>query len=325
MKAWQRNGILTAALLAFGAARLPFESGLANELRSANLIPQKLEISTREKIGQTSSAVALGGLRTLVATFMNLRAFSFFEEQKWNDVADTYDMIVDLAPHTGYYWDAGHAHSAYNAASYYVNDSKLSPLRRKEAWRASVLRGRAFLERGIKNNPHDWKLWANLGFLLADSNKYRAFGDPDKSFAESAEAYHQAETTGKALAYVKRMEFYSLARVVGREKDALALGKSLYQDPRNRTPTLSTLLFVLECHENPDMDTTRRAIEIFGTPEKAHEALSAHWMRTRERFPVYGVAKTIAELEKLLEIPADKSILNRPLPPPAGPSEWFSK
>ena len=33
-----------------------------------------------------------------------------------------------------------------------------------------------------------------------------------------------------------------------------------------------------------------RAIELFGTPEKAYDALSGHWQRTRERFPVYGVA-----------------------------------
>ncbi|MES2658434.1 MAG: hypothetical protein V4689_07435 [Verrucomicrobiota bacterium] len=325
MKAWQRNGILTAALLAFGAARMPYEAGVAGELRAANLLPPKLEIGTRDKIGQTSSAIALGGLRTLVATFMNLRAFGFFEEKRWDDVADTYDMIVDLAPKTGYYWDSGHHHSAYNAASYYINDSKLSPLRRKEAWRASVLRGRTFLERGIRNNPDDWNLWAKLGFLLSDTNKFQAFPDPDKTFAEAAEAYRHAGETGNALDYVKRFEFYALARVAGREQSALALGRSLYQNPQNRTPTLKTLIFVLEAHENPDLDTTARAIEIFGTPEKAYEALSAHWLRTRERFPIYGVAKTLQALEKLLKIPSEQSVLNRPLPPPAGPQDWFSK
>ncbi len=325
MKAWQRNGILSIALLAFGAARLPYEAGVAKDLRDANLIPEKLEIGTRDKIGQTSSAVALGGLRTLVATFMNLRAFGFFEEQKWDDVANTYDMIVDLAPRTGYYWDAGSSHAAYNAASYYINDSDLPPLRRKQAWRATVLRGREFLEKGIRNNPDNWNLWANLGFLLSDSNKFKAFPDPDKTFAEAAEAYRHAGETGKALEYVQRSEFYALARVKGREKDALALGRKLYATQRNRTPTLQTLLFVLECFENPGMDKVKRAVEIYGTPEKAYEALSAHWQRTRERFPIYGVADTLQLLEKLLKISADKSILNQPLPSDIGPETWFSK
>jgi hypothetical protein len=325
MRTRQRYGILTAALLAFGAARMPFEAALTRDLRSAHLLPEDLEIGTREQIGQTSAAVALGGLRTLVATFMNLRAFGYFEEQRWDDVADTYDLIVDLAPHTEYYWEAGFSHSAYNAASYYVNDSELSPHRRKQAWRDSILRGRAFLERGIRNNPDDWKLQANLGFLLSDSNKFPAFRNPQKSFAEAAEAYQQAAANPKALPYVKRARFYALARVAGQEKNALALARQLYQNPRNRTPTLNTLLFVLRSHENPEMDVEKRAIELFGSPEAAYKALTLHWRRAAERFPVYGVAATLQALEKTLNVPPEKSILTQPLPPPRGPDQWFSR
>lgn len=325
MKSWQRNGILTAALLAFGAARLPFEAGLARELRTAGLTPPPMEIGTRDKIGQTSSAVALGGLRTLVATFLNLRAFSFFQEQRWDDVADTFETIVDLAPRTRYYWETGSWHSAYNAASYYINDSELPALRRREAWRASILRGRAFLERGIRNNPNDWSILANLGFLLSDSNKIAAFRDPNEVFAAAADAYRHSADTGKALPYVRRAEFYSLARVAGKEREALALARSLYTEPRNRTPTLLMLLLVLEAHENPSMDSTRRALELFGTPEKAYDALTSHWQRTRERFPVYGVAAALESLEKTLAVPAEKSVFNQPLQSITGPDEWFQK
>lgn len=313
------------ALLAFGAARMPFEARLAKELRNAGLTPPPMEIGTRDRIGQTSSAVALGGLRTLVATFMNLRAFAFFQEQRWDDLAETFDTIVDLAPRTRYYWETGSWHSAYNAASYYMNDSKLSALRRREAWRASILRGRAFLERGIRNNPSDWSLEANLGFLLSDTNKFHAFHDPNEAFNAAAEAYRRSAATGTALPYVRRAEFYALARVDGREKDALALGRSLYADARNRTPTLLILLFVLEAFENPEMDTTARVIELFETPEKAYEALTGHWQRIRERFPVYGVAATLEALEKILKIPKEMSIFNQPLPSPLNTDDWFSK
>ena len=323
MKAWQRNGILALAILAFGAARMPFEAGVAAELRAANLTPPPMEIGTRDKIGQTSSAVALGGLRTLVATFLNLRAFSFFQEQKWDDVAETFDTMVDLAPRTRYYWETGSWHSAYNAASHFRNDSEMPALRRKEAWRASIHRGRAFLERGIRNNPDDWSLLANLGFLLSDSNKFPAFRDPDATFAAAADAYRRSADTGQALAYVRRAGFYSLARVKGKETEALAMARELYKDQRSHVPTLKMLLLVLEAHENPAMDTTRRAIEIFETPEKAYEALSGHWQRTRERFPVYGVAAGLEGLEKLLKIPAEKSIFSQPLQPPSGVDDWF--
>lgn len=325
MKTWQRNGILTVALLAFGAARMPFEAGLGKELRASGLVPQAMEIDTREKIGQTSSAVALGGLRTLVATFLNLRAFTFFQEQRWDDVADTYDTIVDLAPRTRYYWETGSWHSAYNAASYYLNDSKLPALRRKEAWRASIYRGRAFLERGIRNNPNDWSLLGNLGFLLQDANKFPAFRNTDETFTAAADAYARAAATGRAPAYLRRAGFFALARVSGKEKEALAFARTLYKEPQNRVPTLLTLLLVLEAHENPEMDTAARAIEIFGTPEKAYEALSNQWFRTRERFPVYGVAKALESLERQLKIPKEDSVLDKPLPSPAGPDMWFDK
>jgi len=322
---WHRNVILAVAILAFGAVRMPFEAGLSKELRAAGLTPPPLEIGTRDKIGQTSSAVALGGLRTLVATFMNLRAFTFFQEQRWDDVASTYDTIVDLAPRTRYYWESGSWHSAYNAASYFINDSKMPVLRRREAWRESILRGRAFLERGIRNNPDDWSLLASLGFLLSDSNKFSAFRAQDATFSAAADAYSRSAATGKALSYVERSAFYSLARVSGREKEALAMGRALYAEGRNRPPTLLILLLVLEAFENPDLDTAARAVELFGTPQKAYEALSGHWQRTRERFPVYGIAKGIEALEKTLEIQSEKSIFNQPQPAVLDEDHWFSR
>jgi tetratricopeptide (TPR) repeat protein len=325
VKTWQRHGILAGAVLVFGAARLPFEAGLAKEIRVAGLAPSPMQIGTRDKIGQTSSAVALGGLRTLVATFLNLRAFTFFQEQRWDDVADTFDMIVDLAPRTRYYWETGSWHSAYNAASYFINDSKLPALRRREAWRNSIVRGRAFLERGIKNNPDDWSLLANLGFLLSDSNKFPAFRAPDKTFAAASDAYARSAATGNAPPYVARSAFYSLARVTGKEKESLAIARSLYAVPGNRTPTLTILLLVLEAFENPELDTATRAIELFDTPEKAYEALARHWQRTRERFPVHGIAKGIEALEKTLKIGPEKSVLNQAPAPRYDEDHWFSK
>lgn len=326
MKLWQKSVILSFALLAFGAVRMRFETGLTHALQAERLLPTELRIGTMEKIGQTSAVVALGGLRTLVATFLNLRAFTYFTEKRWNDVADTYDTIVDLAPHTRYYWDAGYWHMAYNAASYYAYGSDFSPVRRREAWRASIHKGRAFLERGIRNNPDDWVLHSDLGYLLSDPNKFPAFRNPDATFAAAADAYQKAADTGNALGYVRRFHLYALARVAGREAQALVLARALYAEGvKNRTPTFLTLLLVLEAYENPEMDTAARAVELFGSPGKAYESLSGHWQRTSERFPVYGVAKAMAELENTLAIPEKDRVLNKSLPPPRDPDQWFEK
>lgn len=326
MKALIKPLILVVALLAFGALRMPYEEALTRDLQASGLLTEKLQISTLEKIDQTKAAVALGGLRTLVASFLNLRAFTYFTEKRWNDVANTFDTIVDLAPHTRYYWDAGHWHMAYNASAHYMHDPNLSPVRRREAWRSSILKGRAFLERGIRNNPDDWSLLANLGYLLTDPNKYPAFRDRDACFAAAADAYKRAAETGRSLDYVRRFRFYALARIAGRETEALALARSLNAEgPRNRTPTFLCLLFALEYHENPQIDAAARAVELFGSPRKAYDALALHWQRTHERFPVFGVAKALEKLENDLAIPVADRVLNRPLPPPRDPDDWFHK
>ena len=324
MKPWLKPVILSVALLAFGAARMPFEAGLSRELRQDKLIAPRLEIGTFEKIGQTSSAVALGGLRSLVATFLNLRAYTEFSERRWTDLGKTFNVIVDLAPHTRYYWETGEWHLAYNAAGYYCNDSELPPLRRRELWRSYIMQGRAFLERGIRNNPDDWSLLSSLGFLLSDSNKFIAFRDPATCFATAAEAYRKSAATGMATGFVTRAWLYSLARVPGKEAAALALARSLYAaSEKNRTPTLVMLLLVLEAHENPSLDVAARAIQLFGTPEKAYAALSGHWQRTRDRFPDFGVSAGLVALENRLGISKENSIFNKPLPPPPSPDDWF--
>ena len=95
----KRYWVLGVAILVAGAVRLPFERQFTIDLHQEKLLSPKLEIGTGEKLGQTFYAVSLGGLRSLIATFMNLRAFGYFEKQQWADVVDSYDLIVDLAPH----------------------------------------------------------------------------------------------------------------------------------------------------------------------------------------------------------------------------------
>ena len=309
MKRCRRPLIAFAALLLAGAVRLPLEAALTGELCAAGLLAPPLPVGTRDKIGQTSAAVALGGLRTLVATFLNLRAYTFFTETRWDDVADTFDTIVELAPQTIYYWQTGAWHQAYNASSYYLNDSNLPPLRRDAAWRASVLKGRAFLERGIRNNPGDPKLNTYLGYLLTDHHKNHAFRDADATFLAAAEAYKVAAAAADSLPFLRRFQLYALARVAGRQAEALVLARQLYQDLGNRTPTLQCVYFVLEAHANPSLiDPAKFAISIFGSAEKAYATLANYWLRGNERLPVHGVARALKALEIQLAIAQDKSV-----------------
>ncbi len=325
LKRTRKLWILVAALLLCGVARSNFEAQLTRELRAAGLSEGQLELTTWEKIDQTTWMVAMGGLRTLVATFLDLRAYTFFTQQRWGDVRDTYETMVDLAPRTRYYWESGSWHQAYNAASYYINDSQLPPMRRREAWRESIVWGRAFLERGLRNNPGDGKLQASLGMLLIDSNKFTAFADRQEVFQTAADAYAKAASSANGPSYAARFELYALARVRGREAEALDLARRLYAaSKKNRTPTLLILLYVLEHHADPQINGADRAIALFGSAERAYRELSRYWLRTREGYPLDGVAVALQSLESRLQIDPAKSVL---LQQPSGgsdPNDWFS-
>jgi len=296
--------IVLAALLVAGVPRVWFEEGLSRKLQDAKLIVRPLSVSTREKIDQTSWAVALGGLRTLVATFLNLRAQSLFEELRWDELGDAYDQIVDFAPQTRDYWLTGAWHQSNNASSYYANDSDLPALRRKAEWRASIQRGREFLQRGLRNNPDDGKLYAALGGTLADP--YRL---PD--FSAAADAFAGAIAQGNLLPAVRRNQFYALARSSGREEEARQLGRELYADRANRTPTLVSVLFVLESQLHPSVPADERAIQLFGHEKAAYTALVHLWQRPEDRYPIDGVAEALAGLERRLAIPSGESVFWR--------------
>jgi hypothetical protein len=323
---WKRCIIVCLAILATGAARLRIEEGLTQEMRAKGLLGEKLEVTTREKIGQTSAAVALGGLRTLVATFLNLRAMEEFHNQEWAKLDETYRLVVDLAPRTRYYWETASWHQSYNAAAYYQNASEMPAQRRREAWRLSITRGREILEQGIRNMPNDWSLQANLGFLLRDPNKISAFENPDEAMLAASRAYGMASRHKGALSYTRRFEFYTLAQVPGNEAEALALGRKLYAEgPVNRAPTLLCILFSLEAWERPEMDLVARAVELFGSREQAVEQLELYWQRVRERMPMHGVALALEKLYDALGVEREKRVIHQPPPRVFNPEDAFQE
>ncbi|WP_411827705.1 hypothetical protein [Luteolibacter sp. AS25] len=320
----KRYLVLGLAILGFGAVRLPFEQGLAVELEEAKLMPPKLDVTTGDRIGQTFSAVSLGGLRTLVATFMNLRAFGFFTEQRWADVESAFETIVDLAPRTRYYWETGSWHQAYNASAFYLyGESELPALRRKLSWRESVLKGREFLKRGIRNNPEDPILHESLARLLSDSNKIAAFESVPDAYEEAYEQYMAALQTGKSRGYTKRAALYVLARVPGRESEALAMLEEMEREQHHLFPTQRGLFYTLSYHENPDQDVMSLVDSVFKDRRDAYDVLGNQWLRTRDHFPMFGVAKALKLLEKDLKVPDEKSIFKVHLQSPMSLDDEF--
>ena len=75
--------VILCTLLVFGAAKLRFEDKLNQDLVAQRRSQPRLTEGTSLQLGQTGAAVALGGLRSLIAAVWNLRAFLHFENLDW--------------------------------------------------------------------------------------------------------------------------------------------------------------------------------------------------------------------------------------------------
>lgn len=300
---FRRHLAAALVIVAAGVVRLPMERAMTADFREAGLLQQPLDISTRKKIGQGFWAVTLGGLRSTVATILSLRAQTYFEENIWDGVADTYDTIVQLAPNTDFYWDIGHWHLAYNAASYYQNNYEHLPeLRARALWRRSIEKGTAFLEEGVKENPDSASLWSQLGWLYSNPLKL-----PD--YTKAAEAYRHAAEAKGALPYMKRFEAYSMARSPKYVDEALPLVRELSQTPGGKVPNMQCLLFVLEMRADPSRDGFALAMEIFGNNrEDAYRKLGDFFLNIGSEYPLNGLEPVLHRLEKELDVPDEESV-----------------
>lgn len=290
MKLLRKIVVVVLALVVAGLVKSPWEEQAQREFEAQGLLFRPLEVGVKEKIGQTCAAVALGGLRSVVATFLNLAAYGSFENRDWIKLGEQFELIVALQPRTSYYWDVGAWHMAYNAAVDYKENEELPAARQEALHRAYVLKGRAFLERGIINNPNDWTLLSSLGRFYGTPSKY-----PD--YAKSAEAYERAWKTGQARHYESRAWLYSLARVEGKREQALALARQLFARDGNRVDTLCCLLFVLEWMQKDAPPTLELLQRCFESEKDALRMLKTYRQNNAEMLPTAGVDHAIALLE----------------------------
>ncbi len=289
--------ILLLALAGFGALRLPVEQRVTRSLTGHGLLPERLALGTREKLGQTGAVVALGGLRTLIAALLNLRAYGFFEQQDWFRLEDTFHTIVTLAPRSIYYWDTGAWHLAYNAASYYQSEGApdTPALRRRHLWRDAIQRGIALLERGIRNNPDSWVLPYRLGRLHDDPLKLT-------NHPEAARWFEYAIARG-APPYARRALLWSIARIPGRERETLAYARQLFADEANRVPTLRCVLFAAESRADPARPPADRIDAVFDNHQQAWNQLRVYYDRSLKALPQDGVEPALRWLQQRLEVP----------------------
>jgi hypothetical protein len=298
--------VILLVLLLTGLAKLPFEQKLAGELRARGLIQEPIDLDTRDKLGQTTYAVALGGLRSLVAALLNLRAHVHFEHQEWFELEESYRTITSLQPRTRYYWEVGSWHLAYNAYADYGDKPGIPEARRRLLQKEFLAKGRAMLEEGIEKNPNDWRLMEVYARLLSDPFK-------PQDLPAAAAAYAMArECPGAPANMIGRKYLYIVCRIPDRREAAWQAAQDVWAVPSNRRyPSTQSIIFALQFGKLPAAEHLSLE-EIYESRAKAVRNLSWYWKRRREGFPMEGVRESLEMLIKEFKIPDEFNPLTNP-------------
>ncbi len=234
-----RLALVLVIVIAFGAVRLPFENRLSGEHRALHFQAVEFNLDLRDQLGQLGFVAALSGFRSLVADMLFIQAHVAWEETEWGRVLLLFRQATTLQPRSILFWDMAAWHMAWNASAAALFDPKQPrPALRIKAQREYFAIGKDLLERGIRNNPDKPQLYETLARLYQD--KYH-------DHAHASEYFGKAAELPGAPSYDKRFAAYELSYVEGREAEAYAKLRRLYDmGPGERLPTLLARLRFLE-------------------------------------------------------------------------------
>jgi hypothetical protein len=264
MKHSVKNLIVALLLIAAsGAARMPLEQRYTADMRERQLLEPPLNLDLREELGQTFFIAVLGGFRSVVATFMELKTVQPYLDENWGLVDQYYAICCKLQPRDEAYWESRAWHLAANARDGFLYDQRYSEETRHVLAQQSVNKGIAVLLEGTKHRPDSGRLWERLGYYAA-----MPWNDlPDHS--KAAEYYAKAAATPGARRFYYRFHVYELAQIPGREMEAWDKLMELYKNPEDNTPRveLSLLrLFKKVSQINPQATLPQKLRDLFTTP-----------------------------------------------------------
>ncbi len=148
--------------VAFGFARAPLENRLTERLQGAHLLPALPEQQVMDQMRQSVLLGTLGGLRSLISTFLGLKVYNHFADREWEELLETYEIILALEPREEAHWDMASWHLGYNATADmsknpFLNEFEAEQRRIEFAWQ-----GIRLAERGIEALPESVKIRRRL-------------------------------------------------------------------------------------------------------------------------------------------------------------------
>ncbi len=296
--------IVGLGLLLFGAARLPFDRSLDAwrlQLGFGSLV--SAQETFRERVSQNALIAVLGGLRSVVAVFLDLGARESWAKSNYGEVEQAYRFIQRLQPEVFYYWDIGQWMLASNAAAYYFYEDEDRSAVNSLLCESYAQKGVDMLIEGARYLPHDYRIHQALAQLLV-----LRYHQPNYRLV--AEAWAKVKQCPDAPPYAPRFYAYALAHLPEREDEAREEIERLYAaSPKNHVPTLLNMRTIFQARQALKEPSADRA-EIF-------KKLQNIWQTSPPcRLP--ALRQTLQQLETELKIPREKATDHLWDPPKSG-------
>lgn len=233
MKAFALAFLIIAAT---GPLKLRLESAIMSSNPSAAELQHAIDL--RERLGQTAFIATLGGFRSVVADLLFIDAHFAWERVDWTHLLLRLRQVTMLAPHVTMFWDVAAWHMAWNASTAAEEDSSQPASSRKRLQREYVEIGKDFLQRGVANNPRNPQLYEALA---------RLYRDKLHDHSRAADNFAKASRLPGCAAYDERFAAYELSYCEGREREAYAQLRALFErGDKERLPTLTKRLHTME-------------------------------------------------------------------------------
>ena len=222
--------LVLVVLAVTGLVRAPIEAGLRNRLVAANLLLPPPGQTAMEQMSQSALMGTLGGLRSLVATYLVLEAFEHFSSKDWEQLAQSYNVITSLEPRDESHWVSAIWHLGINATANMQIDERIPSFERERRFREYAAQAINFAERGLQQNPQS----VDIRMQLAE-----VYREKLKDNCETARVYGEAMIQPGAPGMARRFHGYFLARCPGHEQEAYDFLIGLYREGlQQRKPTL---------------------------------------------------------------------------------------
>ncbi len=230
---------MLTALTIFGVVRIPIEKSLRSDLIEHHLLLPPPANDTLSAMSQSSLMGTLGGLRSMVAVYLTLKAYEHFSYTEWGELNKTYGLITGLEPRVEEHWVSWVWHIGINAVAYVQNEPGMTDQERKRLFDFYTQEAIKVGRRGIEQLPQSSAIRGQLA---------EVYREKLKDNCAVAQLYKEMIGLPDSLEYVVRFHGYFLAKCEGKEQEAYDYLMNLYRvpDKKHHLPTLIQRIKELE-------------------------------------------------------------------------------